>query len=295
MAKRKTKIKNDVGINIVINIILILTAVVIMYPLWFVIIASISDPSHIAAGNVILFPRGITFDAYKALLDQKQLLIGYRNSILYMFGGTFTMFVVTLPMAYALSRKKLYGRRFINFLVVFSMYFSGGLIATYLLHCEIGWLDTIWVLIVPSTFQAYYLILARSNFESLPESMYEAASIDGASDFRYFISFVLPLSKAIIAVLFLFSALKWWNDYMRYQIYISNPNLQSLQVFIQQITSVLTQTVSEGAPEHIAEQRRMAELLKYSVVVVSSVPFCVIYLFVQKYFNKGVMIGAIKE
>jgi len=181
-------------------------------------------------------------------------------------------------------------------LIVISMYFSGGLISTYLLHKSIGWLDTIWVLVTPGLFTAYYLILARNSFESLPEAMREAAFIDGADDFRYFIQFVIPLSKAMIAVIFLFRALGWWNSYMQFLIYIDNPELQSLQVIVNQITTKLSSALTDGASidEAIAADKTK-ELLKYSVVVITALPFCLLYPFIQKYFNTGIMLGSVKE
>jgi putative aldouronate transport system permease protein len=201
---------------------------------------------------------------------------------------------VTLPTAYAVSRKKMKGRKVINFLFIMSMYFSGGIVPTYLLHQSIGWLNTIWVMIIPSALNVYYMILARSSFEALPETMYEAASIDGANDFRFFFQFALPLCKATIAVLFLFSALSWWNEYMRFVIYIDDPNKTSLQVIIQELTQTLSSGLDHLNPDEILEMEREKELLKYSIVVVAALPFCLLYPFIQKYFNRGVMVGAIK-
>lgn len=267
---------------------------VALYPLWFVLIASISDPGAISRGEVILLPKDINFTAYTSMLENSSIWIGYRNSILYLFGGTFIMLLVTLPAAYALSRKELFGRRIFNFIFVFSMYFGGGMIAIYLLHSSIGWLDTPWVLIIPSSMSVYNMILARSNFQEIPESLREAAIIDGSSEFYYFARIVIPLSKAVIAVLFLFTALSWWNEYMRFIIYIDNPDLQSLQVIIRRIFDSLTETSEFSSAGEVTAKLRQAEMLKYSVVVIAALPFCLLYPFVQKYFNKGVMIGAVK-
>ena len=294
--KKSTAIKQDVGVNLVIHIILILIAILCMYPIWFVLIASISEPSAIANGDVILLPKKITFAAYAALSKYPEIFMGYRNSLFYMFFGTGITLVGILPCAYALSRKELVGRKLWNTLIVISMYFSGGLISTYLLHKSIGWLDTIWVLVIPGLFTAYYLILARNSFESMPEAMREAAFIDGADDFRYFLQFVLPLSKAMIAVIFLFRALGWWNSYMQFLIYIDTPELQSLQVIVNQITTKLSSALSDGATMGEAIQAdKTKELLKYSVVVITALPFCLLYPFIQKYFNTGIMLGSVKE
>ncbi len=292
--KKMRKIKGDRITNIVINILLILLGLCALYPLWFVLIASISDPGAVSRGDVILLPKNITFAAYTLIIKNPSIWIGYRNSLLYLFAGTFAMLLVTLPTAYALSRKELFGRRVFNFLFVFSMYFSGGMIAVYLLHNWIGWLNTPWVLIIPASINAYNMILARSNFQEIPESLRESAILDGASEMYYFVRIVIPLSKAVIAVLFLFTALNWWNEYMRFLIYIDDPNLQSLQVIIRRIFDTLTSTSEFSPAGEVAAKLNQAEMLKYSVVVIAALPFCLLYPFIQRYFNKGVMIGAVK-
>ena len=179
------------------------------------------------------------------------------------------------------------------------MYFSGGMIATYMLHTTIDyyipWMDTPWVMIVPPAMAVYNMIIARTSFESLPPALQEAAEVDGCSHFRFFFQFALPLCKATIAVLFLFTALSWWNEYMRFVIYIESPELQSLQVIVRQITETLTSSLDETASAaEIAEELRKQQLLRYSVVVVVALPFVMLYPFVQKYFNKGVMVGSVK-
>jgi len=294
--KRNNKIKEDIATNFVINTLLIIFGLVCLYPIWFVLIASISNPTAIADGQVLLWPKDITLKAYEALKMYPEIFLGYRNSLFYLFFGTGITLIGILPCAYALSRPELVGRKFWNLLIVISMYFSGGLIPTYLLHKTIGWLDTVWVLVMPGLFIAYYLILARSSFQSLPESMREAVLIDGGDDFTYFWKFVIPLSKAMIAVIFLFRALGWWNSYMNFLIYIDTPEMQSLQVIVRQIMTKLSSALSEGATvtEQI-EAEKIKELLKYSVVVITALPFCLLYPFVQKYFNTGVMIGSVKE
>ncbi len=294
--KLKIFLKSDALIDIVIHVILILIAIVSLYPIWFVLIASVSNPSAIADGEVLLLPKELTLEAYAALKKYPEIWLGYRNSMFYLFAGSGICLAGTLPAAYALSRKDLVGRKLWNTLIVFSMYFGGGMIPVYLLHKGIGWLDTIWVLLIPSIFAAYYIILARSSFESLPEAMREAAFMDGADDFRYFFRFVIPLSKAMIACIFLFSALGWWNNYARFLIYIDNPELQSLQVIVRQITEKLSSALSGGASiDEALAAEKTKELLKYSVVVITALPFCLLYPFIQKYFNTGVMIGSVKE
>lgn len=294
---KKKRGMQDRAVNIVFAVLLIAIGIVMLYPLWYVLIASISEPSAVANGKVFLWPVSITFDGYKRMFEYTEIWLGYRNSLFYLFFGSFMSLFIIIPAAYALSRKKLDGRRTLNFLFTISMYFSGGLIPTYLLHRSIGWINTIWVLIIPAALNVYNLFLARSFFESsIPEPLYESAKLDGASDMKFLIRIAIPLSKAIIAVIFLFSALSWWNDYMRFVIYIDDPEMQSLQVIIRQITQELSEFETQmlSAAEKQAMLRNK-ELLKFSVVVIAAVPFAIIYPFVQKYFNQGVMVGAVKE
>lgn len=296
--------RQDKIFDIINNILLILIAFICIYPIWYVIVASFSNPTKIAAGEVFLWPNGFNLQGYTKLFDYPDIWVGYRNSLFYLFAGSFMSLAVTLPGAYALSRRKLCGRKWINTLFIISMYFSGGLVPTYMLHQLIDyelsffglkWMDSIWVMLIPSALSVYNMIIARTSFESLPEVLHEAAEIDGCNEFRYFFQFALPLIKATIAVLFLFEALAWWNQYMRFVIYIDSPELQSIQVIIRQITEELTTTLSEGTlANEAAESLQQAELLRYSVVVVVALPFVILYPFVQKYFNKGVMVGAVK-
>ena len=296
MAKIKRRTTGDYITDIIIIALLLIIGFICIYPVWFVIIASISNPSDIANGQVLIVPSGINFDAYSEVFANKDIWMGYRNSLIYLFGGTFVMFAITLPAAYALSRPRLHGRRWLNFAFVISMYISGGLIPTYLLHKTIGWIGTPWVLVIPAGLSVYNMILARSSFDSMPYALYESAQLDGASDFRFFFGFAIPLTKATLAVLFLYTALTWWNMYMPFVIYINKPELQSLQVVIRSITQRITTTVSQDTmtTAEMAELERQKELLKYSTVVIAAVPFCLLYPFVQKYFVKGITLGGVK-
>ncbi len=292
----KMKTKTDIIVDIILVIIMVIIGIICIYPIWYVIIASISDPTSIASGKVLFLPNKITFDGYKKLFDYPEIWRGYINTFFYLFAGTFASLAVTLPAAYALSRKQLKGRRTLNFLFTISMYFSGGLIPSYLINSFIGWNDTIWVMIIPTALNVYNMIIARSAFESLPSALYESAQLDGASEFRFFFQFAIPLAKATIAVIFLFEGISWWNQYMRFVIYIDNPNLQSLQVIIHQITDSISSSLGESASAGlVAETQRQLEIMKYSVVVAASLPIIILYPFVQKYFNQGVMVGAVKE
>lgn len=294
---KKRRGMQDKVVNIIFAVLLVVIGIMMIYPLWYVIIASISEPMAVASGKVLFWPMNFTLDGYRKMFEYTEIWLGYRNSLFYLFFGSFISLAVIIPAGYALSRKQLQGRRGLNFLFTISMYFSGGLIPTYLLHRSIGWINTIWVLIIPAALNVYNLFLVRSFFESsIPNALYESAKLDGATDYGFLFRIAIPLSKAIIAVIFLFSALQWWNEYMRFVIYIDNPKLQSLQVIIRQITQELsefeTQMLSQSEIQNI---QRNKELLKFSVVVIAALPFAIIYPFVQKYFNQGVMVGAVKE
>lgn len=294
---RKRKGMQDKAVDMIFAVLLIIIGILMIYPLWYVVIASLSEPSAVANGQVLLWPVDFTLDGYKKMFEYTEIWLGYRNSLFYLFFGSFVSLAVIIPAGYALSRRNLQGRRGLNFMFTISMYFSGGLIPTYLLHRSIGWINTIWVLIIPAALGVYNLFLARSFFESsIPEALYESAKLDGATDYGFLFRIAIPLSKAIIAVIFLFSALQWWNEYMRFVIYIDNPKLQSLQVIIRQITQELSEFETGMLSQaEIQIINRNKELLKFSVVVIAALPFAIIYPFVQKYFNQGVMVGAVKE
>ena len=269
--------------------------VVALYPMYFIIIASISNPSEVAAGSVVLFPVQPTLQAYQKLIDYESIWIGYRNTIIYTVLGTAMILAVNLPAAYALSRKDLVGRRLINLFFIFPMYFGGGLIPTYMVVRDFGLVDNFWVMIIPFSVITYYIIVARTFFSnSLPDGIWEAAQVDGCGNLRFFFSFVLPLSKAIIAVIALWAAVGIWNQYMTALIYLRNADLQPLQIILRSILINNQNMASMMTGSAAQEAQQLAELIKYAVIVISSLPVMMIYPFVQKYFNQGVMIGAVK-
>ena len=269
--------------------------VVALYPMYFIIIASISNPSEVAAGNVVLFPVQPTLQAYQKLIDYESIWVGYRNTIIYTVLGTAMILAVNLPAAYALSRKDLVGRRLINLFFIFPMYFGGGLIPTYMVVRDFGLVDNFWVMIIPFSVITYYIIVARTFFSnSLPDGIWEAAQVDGCGNLRFFFSFVLPLSKAIIAVIALWAAVGIWNQYMTALIYLRNADLQPLQIILRSILINNQNMASMMTGSAAQEAQQLAELIKYAVIVISSLPVMMIYPFVQKYFNQGVMIGAVK-
>ena len=290
--------KGDRILDFFIIVILILIAIVVMYPLYLVILASISDPSYISKGQVWLFPKGINFEAYKKLLDEKIIWIGYRNALFYTIFGTILQMIVTTTASYALSKKDLPGRSWLTLFFVFTMYFSGGMIPTYLVIKQFGMINTIWALLIPCIFGPYNLVISRNYFEnSIPESVYESAALDGAGQFRTFVQIAVPLAKPVLAVMSLNFALGHWNSYLEPMLYISDDEIQTLQVFIKRITMQAATNLESSTGldiETFTASIRQTQLLKYAIVVVSAVPMILLYPFIQRYFVKGIMLGSVK-
>lgn len=274
----------------------ILLILLIIYPLWFVIIASFSDPADVGNGNVWLWPNEWRLDGYIRLFEQSLFWRGYLNTILYTIVGTAVALFVNIPAGYALSRKDLHGRKWLALLFIIPMFVSGGLIPIYLTIKNVGLLDTFWVMVIPFAVSSYNIIVARTFFNnSIPAGLWEAAQIDGCGTIRYFFSMVLPLSKAILAVIGLWTAVGIWNSWFNALIYLTNDNLQPLQLILRRllISNQLLQTQAAG--ELASELRATADMMKYAAIVVSTAPIMMLYPFLQKYFNQGVMIGALKE
>lgn len=273
-------------------IILLLT----LYPLYFIAIASFSDPSAVSNGQVWLYPKGLTLDGYKELLKHANIWVGYKNTILYTAAGTIIGLAVNISAAYALSRKDLVGRKALTLFFIFTMFFNGGLIPTFLTIRDFHLYDTFWVMVLPFSVAVFDIIVARTFFQtSIPADLWEAAQIDGCGNLRYYVRIVLPLSKAVIAVLALWFAVGQWNSYFNALIYLQNKNLFPLQLVLRDILITNQMQSSLGSGEAAQIALRLANLLRYSVIIVSTIPIMCFYPFVQKYFNKGVMIGAVKE
>lgn len=294
-----SKSQSDIAFVVVVYLILIVALVVTLYPMLFVLSASISDPNLVNTGKVFLFPKGIMFDGYRRILRQSSVWVGYRNSIMYTILGTAINLIITLPGAYALSRKDTPMRGFFSKLFLFTMFFSGGLIPTYMLVRGLGLRDTIWSVILPVGCSTYNLIVTRTYFvNSVSGEIEEAAEIDGCSIFQLFFRIVLPLSSPIIAVMALLYGVGHWNSYFNAMIYLSNRDLFPLQVILREILIVQAADSSQAMTVEVAEslalQSRMAEMMKYGVMVVATIPVLAIYPIAQKYFVKGIMIGALK-
>ncbi|MDW7655886.1 MAG: carbohydrate ABC transporter permease [Bacillota bacterium] len=286
-------------INILLLVVLLL---IIIYPLYFTIIASVSDPHAVVSGKVYVWITGLQFDAYKYVFRYIQIWIGYRNSIINTFFGTILALILTVPAAYALSKKGLPGRSFLMTLFIIIMYFSGGLIPTYLIVRGIGLLDKRLTLIIIGSFSVFNLIITRTYFQtSIPESLYEAARVDGSSEIRSFFQIALPLSKPIIAVIALYYGVSKWNDFFNALVYVRSSDLVNLQIVLRNILltseTILRSTDFVGTEEELAALVRlayMAQAMKYSIIFIASAPLLISYPFVQKHFVKGVMIGSIK-
>lgn len=270
---------------------------IVAYPLYFIMIASISDSTLVSTGQVLLFPKGISFFGYDQIFQDQRIWMGYRNTLFYTSAGTLVNLLVTLPAAYVLSRQQFKPRRVLMFIFVFTMFFNGGLIPTYLVIRDMGMINTPWVFIIPFSVNVFYLIIARTFFENtLPKELYEAAAMDGCSHFTYFTKVALPLSKAMISVIGLYYLVGHWNNFFTALIYIRDNNLQPLQIILRDIL-LSNQVFSDGAGAGGASggyAQRYADQIKYGVIIVSTLPVLVLYPFLQKYFEKGVMIGSVK-
>ena len=296
---RKPQGMDDHIINGVSIFVSALVLVVTLYPLIYVVSASFSEPNEVIMGNLWLLPKGFTLDGYDLIFDYDPIWIGYRNTLLYTVFGTSLNLLLTLPCAYALSRRDFRGRTPIMLLFTFTMFFSGGMIPTYLAMKDFGLLNNPVAVIIPGAVNVTNLIIARTYFStSVPWELQEAAVIDGCSNTRLLLRIVLPLSMPMVAVIALYYLVGHWNAYFNALIYLSNEDYYPLQLFLRNIL-LLDQMTEMRAGDSEAMQALMRriqlkESMKYGIVVLSSLPVLVIYPFLQKYFVKGVMIGAIK-
>lgn len=297
IAKFFKRSKANVIFDILNTILLIAVCLVILYPLYFTVIASVSDPVAINTGEVLIRPVGINFKSYKMIFEDRRIWSGYGNTIRYTFFGTIIGLVLTIPAGYALSRQDFKGRATIQKIMVFTMYFQGGLIPTYLVVQKLHLINTPYVLMILGSFSVFNLIISRAFFETtIPVELQEAAEIDGCNTARFFVSIVIPLSKAIIAVIALYYVVGHWNSFFNALIYVSQEKLYPLQLILRDLLLSSQSLISSGMsdPDTIREMESIAMTIKYGIIIVASVPVLIIYPFLQKYFVKGVMIGSIK-
>ncbi|MBQ6716340.1 MAG: carbohydrate ABC transporter permease [Clostridia bacterium] len=280
----------------VIHTLLILLLIIIGYPLIFVVSSSFSDPTAVSSGKVVFLPVDFSLKGYEAVFSHKYIMLGYRNTIFYTVTGTLINLAVTLTAAYALYRRECPFRRFFMIMFTLTMFFSGGLIPGYMQIVNLGLIDTIWAILLPGAISVYNMILVRTFLiGGIPNEMLEATQIDGLSDAGFFFQMVLPLAKPVIACVTLFYAVGHWNSYFSAMLYLNDIEKQPLQLFLRNIlveNEIMANQIQD--PKLVAAKQGMSDLLKYSLIIVSSGPIIALYPFIQKYFIKGVMIGAIK-
>ncbi|GAB3743040.1 carbohydrate ABC transporter permease [Microlunatus parietis] len=296
-AVKPTRIKDtlvDRCFMIAVYVLLTAGMIVVLVPLVHIVASSFSSPAAVSSGHVLLWPVDFSLRGYEAVLSNPQILTGYGNSLFYTVAGTLISTTLTIAIAYPLSRRGFRGRNVIMTLVLITMLFSGGLIPTYLVVQQLGLLDTRWALLLPNAIAVWQVIIARTYFRSaIPDELAEAAELDGSSDLRFLWSVVLPLSKPMIAVIALMYAIGQWNAYFDALIYLKDSSLQPLQLVLRNIL-ILNNPAATTDVALQADRKQLSDLLKYSLIVVASVPVLVIYPFVARHFTKGVLIGAIK-
>lgn len=296
MSIQRRRFSSDTMFDCFNTVFMTIVLLAVLYPLYFIVIASISDPNAIYSGQVVLLPKALTLEGYKLLIEEKALWIGYKNTIIYTIVGTIINVALTVSAAFAFSKDDLPGKNFFMYAIVFTMYFGGGLIPTYILIKNLGMSNTMWALILPGAVSAYNLIIARSFMKNnIEQEIVDAAFIDGCSYIKIFFMIILPLSKALIAVMVLFYGVGHWNSYFSALIYLRDENKYPLQLVLRKILIVNEALSNSAVYDSTAdEKQRIAELVKYGAIIVSSIPVLAVYPFVQKYFVQGVMIGSIK-
>lgn len=283
--------------DIVLVVLCAAVLFIVAYPLYYVLIASVSNPYDVYAGKTFLFPSGFNFDGYKAVFADDSIVTGYVNSIKYTVIGTVFSVVMIYLTAYPLSVKALPGRKFISIFFIITMYFGGGLIPTYLTVKNTGLINNMWALFLPGGVAVGNMIIVRNFFEnSIPKELIEASEIDGASQWRTFIQVVVPLSKAVMAVMVVFSMVAYWNDWFTALIYLPNDEMAPLPLVLRNILIQSSASASQASTISggYAELNRLTEGIKFASIIVAAAPMLVFYPFVQKYFEKGFMAGAVK-
>ncbi len=302
ITRRKSRLNRMTLFDVVNITLLLLLTFVCFYPLYYAIIASFSDYNAVATGKVGLFPVGFQTTAYEAVYENEQVWQGYLNTILYTFGGTAFNLFLTIPAAYAMSKKRMLGHTLLTWFFLITMYFGGGMIPTYLLHKSLGLVNNPMIMVIAGGLSIYNMIVTRTYFENnIPESLYEAGRIDGASEIGLFFRVALPLSMPIVAVMCLYYAVGHWNGYFTALIYLTKTKYQPLALVLRRILimnqTALDDAIASSDPDLLANAVTRANLvvtMKYALVMVASIPMLILYPFIQKYFVKGVMIGSVK-
>ena len=283
--------------DIILVAICLFIVFLVAYPLYYVLVASVSNPHDVYAGKTFLLPSGFTLDGYKAVFADKSIITGFLNSVKYTVVGTVFSVLMIYLSAYPLSVKSLPGRKFLSIFFIITMYFGGGLMPTYLVVRDTGLIDTIWAMFIPGGVGVSNMIIVRNFFEhSIPKEMIEAAEIDGCSKWTTFIKIVVPLSKSIMAVMVVFSMVAYWNDWFTALIYLPGKENAPLPLVLRNILIKSSASASQAGmiSGGYAELSKLTEMIKFSSVIVAALPMLIIYPFVQKYFEKGMMAGAVK-
>lgn len=294
LKKLKHKSRADLLFDLFNYTLLGLVGIMVLYPLYFIVIASVSDPVAINNGQISFYPIGFNLDGYKKIFEDTKIWTAYNNTIFYTVVGTSINIILTMLLAYPLSRKNFFAGKALMAFIMFTMYFQGGMIPTYLQVQNLGLYNTPWVMVLLPAINVFNVIIATTNIKNnIPEELYEAASIDGCTHFGFFFKMIMPLSKTIIAVLVLYYGVAHWNEFMNGLIYLRDQSLQPLQLVLRNIL-LQNQVSSMGDVDSVLEQQKAAELIKYGLIIVSTLPVLVVYPFLQKYFAKGVMVGSVK-
>lgn len=292
----KNKFGNDKLFYVVNTLLLIFLTLLVVYPLYFLIIASISDPDLIFAGEVFLFPKGINFAGYQRLFQDKLIWTGYLNTIIYTVLGTMLSVFLTIPAGWGLSRAKMPCKKLIMWLFIVPMFFGGGLIPFYLVVSSMGMVNTPFAMIIPGALSVWNVFMTKAFFQSnIPGEIVEAAEMDGAGLMKMFFTIVMPLAKPIIAVMILYYAVGQWNSYFNALIFLSKESLYPLQLVLREILITEESSMGGGSAETILEQLKLANSVKYSSIIISSLPIICLYPLVQKYFDQGILVGSIKS
>ncbi len=288
--------RDDRVFYFIVHALIVFLCLIVAYPLIYILSSSFSSGTAVSSGKVLLWPVEPTLRGYSAVFQNAKVWIGYRNTIFYTLARTVVSVFMTLICAYPLARRKLPFRGFFTFLFTFTMLFAGGMIPNYLLMRDLHLLNTPWVMILPGAIGVSQMIVTRTFIQStIPDDLLEATQIDGCNDFRFFCTFVLPLSKAVIAVIAMQYAIAEWNAYFNAFLYLTDQSKYPLQIFLREILIMNTITAADVADaESLEAMQGMSDLLKYSLIVVSTVPILMVYPFIQKYFVQGVMIGSLK-
>lgn len=292
------KIKGDRSFHVINSIVLTIIVLIVLYPLVYVISCSFSSAYSVVTNRIWLWPVDVTLDGYKAVFEHPLIMTGYMNSLIYMIFGTMVNVILLVLCGYPLSRKDLPGNKFWTLYFIMTMFFNGGMIPNYLLVKDLGLINSRLSLIIPFAFSAYNMVIVRTFFKSnLPDDLLEAASIDGCGDIHFFFRIALPLAKPVIAVMVLLHGIGHWNGYMRALLYVTDSSKYTLQLVLRDIlllNNMPAEMLAQMSDQKLEEMRNAMELIRYSVIMVGSLPVLILYPFVQKYFIKGIMIGSVK-